>query len=315
VAESLVEVDDGLPDPSLWSALADRADHPFARPEWLVPHAELLDAGVRSAVFHDDATGEATAVVLLCDRADGTCGFVGERLTDILGPVGAPGDVARAVEQLIGAVDRIAPGRPFVGAELRAPWVPPLEPPWESSVTPAPVVEVGGLGWEEYLQAPGARRRRRIAATTDRLLASGSASIDDHTTPAELATGLPLLVALHRARFGDQQRTFDGPRGEFFDRALRGLAATGDARIRVLRIDGEPAAAMLVLHGGGADWFYQSGRDPRFDAWAPGRALFADTVRQAFERGRAAFHLLRGDEPYKSWWATRTDQLITITRP
>jgi CelD/BcsL family acetyltransferase involved in cellulose biosynthesis len=240
---------------------------------------------------------------------------VGDPLTDLLGPIGAPADARRAVAWLVAASDRlVAPGQAFVGAELPAEWVDALDAPWTSFATPAPTVEISAR-WADYLAAPGARRRRRIAAQTAAALEGGRVQIDEHDDREGVLDALPVLIQLHRLRFGEAQRTFDGARGEFFRRALGGLAAVGAARLRVLTVDGEPAAAILVLHGGGADWFYQSGRDRRFDQWSPGRTLFADTVRQAFERGCTAFHLLRGDEPYKSWWATRVDQLVTIRCP
>ncbi|MHB1836663.1 MAG: GNAT family N-acetyltransferase, partial [Solirubrobacteraceae bacterium] len=50
---------------------------------------------------------------------------------------------------------------------------------------------------------------------------------------------------------------------------------------------------------GDAEWYYQSGRDPRHDDEAVGFVLLAHTVRAAIEDGMREYRFLLGDEPYK----------------
>ncbi len=132
--------------------------------------------------------------------------------------------------------------------------------------------------------------------------------------PGEVERDLEVLVALHRARFGDRSRTFTPERVGFFREAVPAMALDGSVVLRTLLLGGRPAAAILLLRGGGDDWFYQSGWDPELAALGVGRALFAHSVREAFAEGRRAFRMLKGEEDYKSFWANDVDPVVTFER-
>jgi CelD/BcsL family acetyltransferase involved in cellulose biosynthesis len=79
-------------------------------------------------------------------------------------------------------------------------------------------------------------------------------------------------------------------------------------------LDGVPASAGYGFRFGGADWLYQSGRDPQFDHLRVGRLLIAHTIRCACEDGIGMYHLLRGSESYKAEFADRDVGLQTVVR-
>ena len=85
------------------------------------------------------------------------------------------------------------------------------------------------------------------------------------TSTASTATSRH-CVRLHELRWGGTTAVFAG-RGHAFQRdAARALLATGRLRLWVLELDGEPAAAWQGFRMDGAESYYQSGRDPRFDS-------------------------------------------------
>jgi CelD/BcsL family acetyltransferase involved in cellulose biosynthesis len=83
----------------------------------------------------------------------------------------------------------------------------------------------------------------------------------------------------------------------------RELAGRGQLWLSTLEVNGEPAAAWYGFSDRDTVYFYQSGRDPRWEDWSVGAVLMAKMVRRAIEGGYRRLDLLRGDEGYKSQWA------------
>lgn len=302
------------PETPWWARLARRAGHPFAHPAWLDTYAREATTGECRWVRVGDPRQPWGLVGLT--RAEGVVRFIGNPLADRAGPLCAPDDGPRLTALLPTAVEKAFDvPRTLVGSGVDATWVAGLPGDWKVRTEPAPVVEPRGSTWSEYLDGPGARRRRRIASQAARLLATPGVRVVTHRSPATVAAALGVLQGLHRARFGTASRTFSGVRGRFFARALPALAAQEAASILTLEEDGWPLAAILLLHTPGADWFYQGGWDPGAARRSPGRALFATCLRRAFDNSLRAFHLLRGAEPYKAFWANADAPVALVTSP
>jgi CelD/BcsL family acetyltransferase involved in cellulose biosynthesis len=62
---------------------------------------------------------------------------------------------------------------------------------------------------------------------------------------------------------------------------------------------------------GGAEWYYQAGRDPALEREAVGFVLMAHTVRSALDDGIHRYRLLLGGEAYKDRFATADHGLDT----
>ena len=71
-------------------------------------------------------------------------------------------------------------------------------------------------------------------------------------------------------------------------------------------------AAWYGLRFGGADWYYQLGRDPAFDRESVGFVLLAHTIREAVADGMGEYRFGRGGESYKYRFATDDPGLETI---
>ena len=87
--------------------------------------------------------------------------------------------------------------------------------------------------------------------------------------------------------------------------------ACGDVVIHELRADdGEVVATELDMGVGRRLAFYQAGRRTEREWRAAGSVLKADVIEWAIDEGFEEYDLLRGDESYKSDWATERRELI-----
>jgi len=302
------------------------AAHPFAHPAWLASHWHHCERDAELLLHVVERDGTAIALLPLVRRDDRTIRFVADRLSDVGGPVCAPDDLPDALDALRALLDRLPAGDVFVGGSLPPAAVAHFAGA-RVTAEPCPLIAIGraapgdaraettAAAWSEYLAGPAARRRRRIARQAETLFARPEVALRDARTPDAVARDLDVLVRLHAARFAERSRVFSPARLSFFRAALPALAADRLVSLRTLSVAGQDAAALLLFHSAGEDWFYQAGWEPALAPMSVGRALFADTVRRAFADGRRAFRLLRGAEGYKAWWATDDAPVVTIERP
>src|SRR5207248_2771552 len=182
-------------------------------------------------------------------------------------------------------------------------------------------------------------RRRPVAALTwavgdigcpDHLdlLADPSAELDE-AVPAllslpwevailsNLAPGWRHLIELHERRWATGGGgTFSDPRVERLHRGFAEvLARRGQLWLTTLDLDGAPAAAWYGFADRDTVYFYQSGRDPRWEDKSVGVALMVKMIRRAIEGGYRRFDFLRGDEAYKREWTASeavTQELVAF---
>ena len=88
----------------------------------------------------------------------------------------------------------------------------------------------------------------------------------------------------------------------------------GWARLWLLEVDGAPRAAWYGFRFGGADSYYQAGRDPAWERQSVGFVLLVHTIRSAVEDGLAEYRFLRGAEPFKYRFANADPGLVTVAR-
>jgi CelD/BcsL family acetyltransferase involved in cellulose biosynthesis len=83
-------------------------------------------------------------------------------------------------------------------------------------------------------------------------------------------------------------------------------------RLWIQELDGAPPAAWYGFRFDGVEAYYQAGRDPSFDRESVGFVLLAHSIRAAFDDGVREYRLLRGDDPYKSRFASADRPLQTV---
>jgi CelD/BcsL family acetyltransferase involved in cellulose biosynthesis len=255
--------------------------------------------------------GEAVALVALELRGLTplrVARFAGHGAADLLGPVCAAGrgHGAKALELVRGNFDLLIAERlPGSGwpAVLRGRSV---------QREASPVVAVPEGGWEEYLAGRSSNLRSQLRRKERRLLEKGL-TYRLSREPDRLSEDMEALVRLHGQRWGQRATQALGPARAAFHQEFAGIALErGWLRLWLAEIDGRTVAAWYGFRYGGAEWYYQSGRDPAFERHSLGLVLLAHTIREAMNDGAREYKLLRGAESYKDRFATADHGLQTV---
>jgi CelD/BcsL family acetyltransferase involved in cellulose biosynthesis len=301
-----------------WDELAERARNPFATWEWISTWWQQFGAGRALRVLAcRDAGGRLMAIVPAFEsgrRPVPTLRFIGHGAGDRVGPICAPADVGRTARALSDALERgLLEASVLVGDQL------PAELRWGgllggTSVArqSSPVLDIDGVDFDGWLASRSRNFREQVRRRERRLAKAGALRYRLCEEPDAVEQGLETLFALHAARWGDDDEAFL-PQFLPFHRTFARLAGErGWLRLWILELDETPVAAWEGFRYAGADWYYQSGRDPAFDRLAVGFVLLAHTVRDAMTAGMRTYCLGRGDEEYKRRFADRDPGLENV---
>lgn len=310
-------------DPTLvakeWDELARRSGNIFATREWAEVWWRHFGEG-RQSLLHAcrDEDGRVVALLPLYLARRGPARllrFTGHGVGDELGPICAPEDRAAAAR----ALARLLSAPPLRGSVLLAErlaadfdWPAVLEGAVlqrESS----PFMPLQG-DWDEFLASRSrnfreqARRRgRKLGREHDVRFRLTTAS------PDELEGDMATLYRLHAARWAAGSSAAFGPaRRRFHADWAESALERGWLRLWTLEVDGGPVASWYGFRYGGAEWYYQSGRDPSWERGSVGFVLMCRALQAACDDGMREFKLLRGDEEYKGRFADDDRGLVTI---
>jgi CelD/BcsL family acetyltransferase involved in cellulose biosynthesis len=296
-----------------WRELGEASGNLFATWEWAQTWWRHFGRGEPLVALVRGDGGRAAALVPLELRRRGplrVARFVGHGPSDAMGPVAAPGDRsgvdaltelqrARHWDVLLG--ERMPPG---TGApELNGRTL---------LREPNPVVEAPGGGFEGFLQSRSRNFRSQVRRKERTLLERGL-TYRLSEDPARLDHDVSTLADLHHARWGDAESgAFNPGRVAFHQDFAKTALERGWLRLWLAEVGGVPVAAWYGFRFGGAEWYYQSGRDPEWDRQSVGLVLLAHTIRAAFDDGLTTYRLLRGGESYKDRFATSDHGLETV---
>jgi CelD/BcsL family acetyltransferase involved in cellulose biosynthesis len=180
----------------------------------------------------------------------------------------------------------------------------------ESSV--CPVVDLAGHTWDSYLSSRGREHRYTVQRKLKNLRKSFDVFFERARTEDDRRDALRLLIDLHERRWRDKGTSdaFHTPvLREFHEEFTRLALEEGWLRLFVLRLNGEPAAALYALRYGDTFSFYQSGFDPAYGRHGVGVVLMALSIEAAIAEGALCYDMLHGTEEYKFHWANRTRPL------
>ena len=173
-----------------------------------------------------------------------------------------------------------------------------------NSLWPCPYLELPA-SWDEYLGSLSANRRQVLRRRERVLHREHAVTLTDYGA-GRLDEGWHHLVALHDKRW-TAAGVFNDPRIDRLHRAFaQELASRGQLWLSTLDLDGVPAAAWYGFADRDTVYFYQSGRDPRWEDQSVGVALMVKMIRRAIEGGYRRFDFLRGEEAYKRQWTSST---------
>jgi CelD/BcsL family acetyltransferase involved in cellulose biosynthesis len=285
-----------------WTRLARASGNVFATWEWAVTWWRHFGAGRELAIRRD---GDVLIPLYVWrERPLRVLRLIGHGPADELGPVCAVESRPAAATALRRAVEEDG-CELFIGDDLAAAF------DWPGRTlgqTTSPVAHLAG-SWEDYLAARSPNLRQQVRRR-ERNLARRSALRFRLATRETLDGDLTTLFRLHRARWG--QTPWFGPL-EPFHRDFAALAHDrGWLRLWTLELDGTPVASWLGYRFGGADSYYQAGRDPAFDRDAVGFVLLAHTIRDAVSEGMREYRFLRGDEPFKLRFADADASVVSV---
>lgn len=171
-----------------------------------------------------------------------------------------------------------------------------------------PELRIEAADWDGFLKSKSKNFRGQVRNYENRLRRDHEFEIRLCDDPERLEDDFATLVRLHRMtrelRGDDPLGAFPPELAAFHLDFAREALERGWLRFWIATIDGEPAAAWYGFRYGGADWFYQSGRDPRWLRESVGFVLMSHTVRDAVEHGIHTYKLLLGNEDYKARFAT-----------
>jgi CelD/BcsL family acetyltransferase involved in cellulose biosynthesis len=301
-----------------WTAAAERSGNIFATWEWAVTWWRHFGAGrpLLATVCRDgdERLLGVLPLYLSTARPLRVLRFLGSGPADRQGPICGPDDRPALARALLEALAGTLPRWDVLLAERL-----PSEEGWDRLLGTAtirhescPVLELAGRSWDELLASATANFRQQVRSRERRLLRSHRLRFRLADDPARLPHDLATLVRLHEARWGSAGSGAFRARRRAFHEDFAALALRrGWLRLWLLELDDRPAAAWYGFRYGGAEWFYQGGRDPAHDRLSVGFVLMAHTIREAADAGLARYHLLRGDEAYKARFATADAGLAT----
>lgn len=301
-----------------WDELALRSGNLFGTREWVTTWWEVFGGdGLLLSFACREPDGRLLALLPMYVRSDGAIRelrLLGHGLADRLAPVCAACHRPRVADALqVALSESRALFDVFVGDDL------PEHEAWGAALgarrvrrTSSPVLRADGQRWNAFLAARSPNFRQQARRRERKLVQTHGLRYRLAQDPSQLPAEMDQLFRLHDARWDGVTRAFAGSRATFHRAWAAKALERGWLRLWIAELDGRPAAAWYGFRYGGAEWYYQAGRDPRHDQLSIGSVLLLHTIREALEDGIGEYRLLRGDEPYKQRFATADVPLETV---
>ena len=131
--------------------------------------------------------------------------------------------------------------------------------------------------------------RKKMRQDWNRLSAAGA--VDIANDPAAIAAAFEVFLAMEAAGWKGRQQTalLSKPSEASFARQfLKNLAAERKASVALLRLDGQPIAAQVLLYAGGMAYTWKTAFDEAYAKYSPGALLVDKLTEQLFDSGIAA---------------------------
>lgn len=310
-------IDDLAAAESDWRRLAALAGNPFTSWEWVSTWWRHFGAGRELRVVRcTEADGRVCGILPLqrtSIRGLRLLRFIGHRPADEQAPLCGPGDRAAVAEAFVRSL-AARDGWDVCLAERL-----PAADGWSRALggrvlrrEPSPELELGHSDWDEFLASRSSNFRQQTRKFERRLTRDHGLRYRLADDPDRLDADMQTLFDLHLARWGRQTTAFP-PELLAFHRELAAEALrAGWLRLWFAELDGRPAAAWYGFRLGGADWFYQQGRDPAWERSSIGFVLTSHTIREALRDGVSRYRFLLGAEEFKARFATSEPVVETV---
>lgn len=319
---AIVEVED------TWRALAELRGNAFLTPEWFRAWAQNRPSETSPVIavarHLDGRLAGVLPFTLDFGRRPRMLTFPAAHFGDRFGPAAAEGDEAAVASAAMRALadaqldrytltlNNVEPGASWWRAIQRASASQRAGILQQRSEQP--YIDLEGLDWDSYLGTRSRKFRQGIRQSERRLEAGYDVDVRT-ATEKSLAADLEHYFDLHERRW-EERSSILSPAARAFLTSFAELAqGRGWLRLRILEIDGEPAAAFLGWRVGDRFTYYNGGFDPAWAELSVGRVLLARTVRRAIEEGATEFDMLLGDEAYKKRFCNNSRAVQTVVLP
>jgi CelD/BcsL family acetyltransferase involved in cellulose biosynthesis len=167
--------------------------------------------------------------------------------------------------------------------------------------------------WETYLESVSEKTRAKLVKKTRQLAALPGYRFE-RADERGIDDAIETLLRLNRRRWrknlGKGRRTFAGLFRHCFESGVYAVFSIFDGTVPVA------SQGFFIDHKRRAFCAYMVGFNGDYASFSPGTVLHGLTIRYAIEHGFAEYDLLRGNEPFKSRFASRvrTTNHLTLTR-
>lgn len=189
---------------------------------------------------------------------------------------------------------------------------------WSStkiSTDVCPYVDLLGHDWESYLESLSRAHRYNLRRRLRNMEKRWDTRFDLVQSEEQRTAAMQILIALHGKRWRERGSpgAFNSSALVSFHNELSRLALDkGWLRLYVLRLNGEPAAALYGFFYNRIFYFYQSGFNLDFYQHSVGLVTMGLAINSAISEGAIIYDFLRGNESYKSLWANGCRELIRL---
>ena len=177
-----------------------------------------------------------------------------------------------------------------------------------------PFLQLNGFSWETFVSSLGKSHRENVRRRLRKLEERG-ATFELAESETDRRRNLGILLDLHNKCWKDRGGSDGLHTAElvsFHEDFSRLAFERGWLRLFVLRVGGDPVAAVYGFLVNGTFYFYQSGFEPSCGNWSVGLVALAMSIRHAIGEKAAEFDLLHGNEEYKFRWAKAVRELSCL---
>jgi CelD/BcsL family acetyltransferase involved in cellulose biosynthesis len=173
--------------------------------------------------------------------------------------------------------------------------------------------------YEKFQKGPNGKKRfTDVDRHFKALQKTYKVEVLDCSIPESVEEGMHSLFQLHQSRW-----TSKGLSGAFASTTFqsfhleiaRSFAEKGWMGLFVLKLSGNPVAALYGFMYNSKYYLYLTGFNPKYAKYGVGSMLITSVIRESINKGLKEFDFMRGDEAYKTRWAssTRWNRNIIIT--
>jgi CelD/BcsL family acetyltransferase involved in cellulose biosynthesis len=297
------------PNPE-WQQLGLACGNPFSTWEWASAwwHHFGEDRPQRVIVCRENGQLVGILPLYLASRRPlRTLRFIGHGPADELGPVCRPADREAVAAAFRASLAEDAGWDIFVAERLAAGEA------WRELIggtvtrrESSPTVQFETNDWDDYLASKSSHFRQQARRLERQLKKKYSLAYRVASDPERIDEDMDTFIALHEAHWkASGGSTVFAGKHSAFHRDVAGLALAGGwLRLCFLELDGVARAANYCFRLGGADWYFQAGRDPAFDGDRVGTVLLNHMIRESVQASMSEFKLLLGTHGYKSRYAS-----------